>query len=37
METLRQDASRMALLQSWLQATDAVEQANALNFSSTPL
>lgn len=27
METLSKDAGRMALLQSWLQATDAVEQA----------
>lgn len=30
METLSKDPSRMALLQSWLQATDSVEQATTL-------
>lgn len=34
METLSQDASRMALLQSWLQATDAVEQATNMALQS---
>lgn len=34
MERLSQDASRMALLQSWLQATDAVEQATNMALQS---
>lgn len=34
METLSQDAGRMALLQSWLQATDAVEQATNMALQS---
>lgn len=34
MERLSQDAGRMALLQSWLQATDAVEQAINMTLQS---
>jgi hypothetical protein len=34
METLSRDPSRMALLQSWLQATDAVEQATHMALQS---
>ncbi|MBA4262622.1 MAG: hypothetical protein C0443_11575 [Comamonadaceae bacterium] len=34
METLSRDAGRMALLQSWLQATDAVEQGTNMALQS---